>query len=266
MTIQYALISPTKFLDRVSSLGDIHLVLAHLVLRDEAYREYYKNETKYKILDNGAFELRTPLSTEEILKAAELIGADEVVAPDVFLDAEASFNLTSMFTTKVKVLSKEPVTFKVMGVPHGNTFFSWLECFQRLYHHSRIDTIGIGYQSCKVFSSVWPDAKSLSTIRANLVKALTTHFTEKPIHLLGGGSNPIEVLQYKNIPTVRSIDTSFPFLCGQHGIQMDPRLGAERPDNATLDLTCEELTPFQLRLILDNVQVMYGWRGLGRQN
>lgn len=263
--IQLGIISPPAFLNTISSQGDIHLVLAHMVLSNPSYREFYKNEKKYKILDNGAFELRQPLSTRDIIEAAELIGADEVVAPDMFDDGEKSYDLTKSFGTSVRVLSHpKEHNFKIMGVPHGKDFIEWLECFRKLYDNAHIDVIGIGYQSCRVFRHMWPHEKSLSLIRSNLVHTLSSRFTHKPIHLLGGGSNPIEILQYEGMSNVRSIDTCFPFLCGQNGIWFSETTGAERPAQATLDLTVDKLSDYQLEVVNANINVMKRWIQLGK--
>ncbi len=265
--LQLALIAPPALLGKVVVKGDMHLVLAHMVHQSKEYREFYKNEKKYKILDNGAFELHRPMATEQLLEAADMVSADEVVAPDVFDNGEKTYDATRSFLMKTKTLDpvfkKKEHKFKIMAVPHGRDFIDWLDCFRRFYEEPHIDVIGVGYLSCKVFSSIWPGTH-LSILRSNLVKILAYQFPDKPIHLLGGGSNPIEILQYDGIKQVRSLDTCFPFLCGQHGIWFSDTTGAERPVNTRLDMSIATLSDHQLDAVAHNINIMRRWIDLGR--
>lgn len=263
--LKLAFITPTNYLETVAARGDIHLVLAHLVLKDEKYREFYKNSKTYKILDNGAFELGQPMHIEDILKAAEMIGADEVVAPDVFNDGRRTLEAVHNFTMQVKTLlpafKKIEHKFKIMAVPHGKNFLDWLKCFEELYLDDRIDVIGIGYKSCKVFTMLFSTRDyDLSTTRTIIVNRLTQLFPKKTIHLLGGGTNANEVEMYKYYPQVRSMDTCFPFLCGQHGVLFDKVNGAERPEKyRELDFNTKDLTSSQLKDVIYNCDMMLDW-------
>lgn len=57
--IDFCHISPTKYLSRYAPYNGAHLILAHLVESDPAYRDFYANlnDDKYKIMDNSAFEM-----------------------------------------------------------------------------------------------------------------------------------------------------------------------------------------------------------------
>lgn len=258
-----AFICPTAYLDAVASKGDMHLVLAQHVLNNEAYREFYRKEEKYKILDNGAFELGHPLPLEDILQAAELIGAHEVVAPDVFRDGHKTIDAVNNFVCQVHALipafKRKEYHFKTMAVPHGKDFVDWFQCFQELYDNGRIDVIGVGYQSCKAMQALWPQELSLSALRVRLVKALTATFPNKPIHLLGGGTNPIEILHYKELSQVRSIDSKLPFVAGMMRQRFDSEIGWVRPGEPVLDFKMTDLDSQQTTNVDWNIGVMRMW-------
>lgn len=266
--MKFAFIAPSAYLDTVSSQGDMHLVLAQHVLGDPDYWRFYKKEEKYKILDNGAFELGHPMPVEEVLKAADMIGAHEVVAPDVFRDGEATIVSVNNFLYEIGLScnpnypkKKEPPTFKIMAVPHGKDFVDWFTCFQHFYNDARVHVIGISYQSCKALKPLWPLEISLSALRVRLIRALTTAFPDKTYHLLGGGTNPIEIVNYKEFPQVRSMDTKLPFVAGMMDQTFDPQTGWVRPGEPVLDFSFEGLTPDRLKKVFNNIGVIKKWAG-----
>lgn len=262
--MKVAFICPTMYLSTAATKGDLHLVLAQHVLNNSAYCEFYRNEEKYKILDNGAFELGHPMLVEDIVRASKMIGAHEVVAPDVFRDGKKTLDAVRNFVCQVKTLmylhdQTHNFDAKIMAVPHGKDFVDWFNCFQELYHDSSIDVIGIGYQSCKAMQPLWPTEQSLSALRVRLVKALTSTFPNKTIHLLGGGTNPIEILHYKEIPQVRSIDTKLPFVAGMMDQEFDPITGWVRPGEPVLDFSFEGMSRDQIFKVKRNIETMREW-------
>jgi hypothetical protein len=88
--MQLALEIPKQLLTEVSPVLDMDFALAHLVLQDEVYRNFYKAQRsagRFVIMDNGFHELGHPLSEAELWKAAELIRPSVVVSPDRLGDA-----------------------------------------------------------------------------------------------------------------------------------------------------------------------------------
>lgn len=261
--MKLAFITPTAYLSDIAAQGDMHLVLAQHVLNNEAYREFYRKESKYKILDNGAFELGHPLPLEEVLKAAEMINADEVVAPDVFCNGHKTLDAVNNFVAQVHTLipafKNKTYSFKTMAVPHGKDYVDWFKCFEALYNNDRIDVIGIGYQSCRTMKAIWPECKSASDLRIRLVTALTSTFSNKTIHLLGGGTNPVEIKRYKDIRQIRSIDSKLPFVAGQMRQTFDLQDGWERPGEPVLDFSFSDLDFDQKARVGHNISTMRMW-------
>lgn len=86
---------PTKHLEELSPLCDGDFALAHLVLQDEHYAEFYASQSKkgrLVVLDNSMHELKNPLSVPEILSAAERIRPSFVVAPDKLGDPKFTYD------------------------------------------------------------------------------------------------------------------------------------------------------------------------------
>ena len=80
--IKLACEMPTSMLTKLERYMDIDFVLAHEVLQNKAYREYFKKSRRLCILDNSVHELGEPLPIFDLVKAANMIDADWVVAPD----------------------------------------------------------------------------------------------------------------------------------------------------------------------------------------
>lgn len=75
---------PTSKLNSWAKLADLDFVLAHKVLEDRHYAEYFASRplTRELILDNSMHELGSPLTVEELCEAAHRCRADYVVTPD----------------------------------------------------------------------------------------------------------------------------------------------------------------------------------------
>lgn len=84
--IDFCHIAPTRHLDLVKG-RPAHLVLAHLIEEDEAYVDFYKNETGTIIMDNSAFEMykqgKPMLSSDKLIDLANKLGnVDYIVMTD----------------------------------------------------------------------------------------------------------------------------------------------------------------------------------------
>ena len=83
--IDFCHIVPTPHLDLVKR-REVHLVLAHLIEEDEAYRDFYNKSGAMLIMDNSAFEMykrEQPMyPTEKLIDMANKVGASYVVMSD----------------------------------------------------------------------------------------------------------------------------------------------------------------------------------------
>lgn len=197
----------------------MQMFLTHLVLSNETYRQFAKEYTGFKILDNSIIELGEAASIEKVLEAAEMIEADEIILPDVFQNCDETLKAVSM---SLKYLRENNLIGKygLMAVAQGRTPEDWERCFSVLDEMSEIHTIGIP----KILAKIRPGGRpSFEHYWVN---------SKKDIHLLGLYYTFSELFDYKNPGKIRSCDTcQFAFL-------IKNRLGcySVRPDGFTVDL------------------------------
>ena len=241
MIISYEI--PTPHLKDLGHYNNYSFCLAHLALQDRAYVDYYKNAPGYKVVDNSIFELAHPLPYADVIKAADILHADEVVSPDSFQNGPKTIKATEDF---LKFFTAANLTgkYKVMGVVQGSNIPSWVKCFQWMDKNPLINVIGLSYVGCASF------ANDPMNSRIQAVKYAVDHIKPtKPIHLLGIGGNPLEVFLQKTFPQVRSCDTSIPVVDGYYNAKYDVKKGSsilpknKRPaDYFNITMTNSQLT------------------------
>ena len=79
---QFCIITPTAYLEKYASQSSMHLVLAHLVDKDDTYAEFYAGRNEFKIMDNGAFELGCSYNPDMLVELGQKCKADAIVLPD----------------------------------------------------------------------------------------------------------------------------------------------------------------------------------------
>ena len=212
--MKVAIIAPIPHL-KYTQLGTMHMALAHLVLKSSAYSQFYKNESMFKILDNGTFE-GEPIPFEKVLTIAELINAQEIVLPDIMYDSKQTVQLAD--NTMGLLMKKGLLTkYRWLGVVQGRTEEEWWDCFHYFNHHPHISTIGINKLST-------PLAFGGTTANARL--HVTKYLEEegyvkqnKAYHLLGGSYEIVREV-HSHPSWVRSIDSSAPIIYGGKGISL----------------------------------------------
>lgn len=207
------------------------MFLTHLILKDKAYRDMAKNHKGYKILDNSLIELDGAMSMKDVLAAADLIEADEVVLPDVFVDGEATIKSTTEALEKYK---EELKNYKTMAVVHGETVDEWLRTFHIFSARPDIDVLGIPKVMQEQFTEYGQPG------RPRLLSKVID-LTDKDIHLLGLWSSFDELRYYgDDLKRIRSMDTSLPSL-----LELNKRsIFSEREDcdQQTIDLERDKIS------------------------
>jgi hypothetical protein len=132
--IKLSLEIPTKHLDQLSQYTDLDFPIAHLVLEDKLYREFYHERVARGhtvLLDNGLFELDQPLDTDTIIQAAKLLCFEHqkpiIIAPDYYCEKDRT--CSDSFKMLREGLS---YGFKVGCVPQGKTYAEVIECYREL--------------------------------------------------------------------------------------------------------------------------------------
>lgn len=246
---------PTKYLKTLGEHNDYNFTLAHLVGDDE-YLTYYRENNKYTICDNSAFELSKPLDAPQVIHAAKLFKAEEVIAPDSFGSGSETIRTTNEF---IKYLedSNNLGKFRVMGVVQGANVPDWVNCFVHMRDNPHIDVIGFSYVGCKSFA---PDISAARVGAVRLATADGAGNLKKNIHLLGMGGNPIELKLQKDVEMVRSCDTSLPIVQGLFNNKLDKISGLIGPKLSRPENYFEtNVTAEQMATIIHNISTMKEW-------
>lgn len=188
-----------------------HMCLAQLVLKDPAYASFYRRmseEGKFVLLDNGAAE-GEELSLEEVLKAAELVNAAEIILPDVLFEGKTSFekSISAYFNL---LEYKDEKGIRLMFVPQGRSFSEWYNYAMLAFKYEGIDDIGVP----KHLSITFADKEARFTAVHALDKEIRARECyDKRIHLLGCNESPKELkVLMKASPFIRGCDTVAPYL------------------------------------------------------
>ena len=219
--MKIAVIAPTSML-KMCDGRDCHLVLAHRVLQDKEYAHFYRLQKGYKILDNSLMENgHTALPLAQVLEAAKLINADEVVIPDAFRDARGTLELAARNFEWLRQTDQMHL-YKWAVVAHGQTPAEWKACYSELVTNTSwpVSVVHIP----KVMDELWPGG------RCGLLHWLERTFQYamyKEHHLLGIWTNPLEILQVSGLTWIRSCDTALPVQAGLQGIRFDPNFGLD---------------------------------------
>lgn len=116
---------PTCRLAEWSPLADMDFLLAHQVLQDQDYADFFLNRPKGRevLLDNSYHELGYTLPIVDLMDAAERVNADYVIAPDDVNDPD--FTIESFKTMRARFQDQDvPSKIAVVwtGFSNGSTY------------------------------------------------------------------------------------------------------------------------------------------------
>lgn len=210
----------------------MHMYLTHLVEKYPCYVRTARAAGGYKILDNSLMELGEAMTIERVLDAAEEIGADEIILPDVFQDGRGTIDAIdkALGTIGSRYMGKSP--FKLMAVVQGKDFLEWSQCYEELLARSEIDVMGIP----KVCAKMLPGG------RPEVMRNRKCGLRKKPHHLLGLWYSVSELSEYDQPELIRSCDTVLASFVAKHNLGP---FGV-RPDGFTVDLENDVIDPNRL--------------------
>lgn len=249
---------PTCKLSEWASLSDLDFVLAHTVLADKEYAEFFKNRPQGRelILDNSYHELGVPLEMSDLLEAAIRCRADYVIAPDRVGDLQ--FN-REQFKAAQKVLSGFRLAVVMTGTPSsqiqgGLQLFYYVERENFLFDVREADMLCCTFKEPERWS--WYNQSAMAT-------------RWKRVHLLGC-AELTELQLWRNLAqgTGRqfSIDTGKALKWALRGKKLDElesvRLNVHTTTQGLPSVSSQELldtkviTPEQEELFKHNVKVL----------
>lgn len=207
----------------------MHMFLTHMVEKYPAYTEAARNAPGYKILDNSLIELGGAVDLKRVVKAAEYIGADEIILPDVFQDGPATIKAVQSAIDELnKMYPNRSWPFKLQAVAQGKDEKEWYECYQELLAMPDVDVIGVP----KVLAKMHPEG------RPHFVNELC-NLKAKPHHLLGMWYSMSELREYHHPEQIRSCDTVLLGYLLKHNLNF----WGVRPDGYTLNLE-KDVVPY----------------------
>ncbi len=206
-------ILPTEFIDKKEfNISNNQLVLIHLVENDNFYMKKcleWKKLGNTLIADNGFYELKGNMRTEELVKRANLIQADMLVFPDTAMKINFKFILQK----GIKKIRELGYKGKIAGLVYADnqSFVKDMEQFKILNDVKEIDLICIPYAFNKDFEMRRPDFLKLvdNEIKNNDLKI------NKNVHLFGMNSlkNLEKEIKYN---WVSSVDSTICFKMGYY--------------------------------------------------
>lgn len=194
-----------------------YFALAQFVLKYPHYADFYKQKSRegsFVVLDNGAAE-GSLVSDNELLEAIHMINPSEVIAPDVFYQAQPTLQRLETF---LQLLRDNKIDVPVQAVPQGSCMKEWLDSYEEMTNNKLVATIGLSkFGMVKCFKEQ-THSDLVSVNRQYCIEYLTQHdMLKKPMHLLGM-QTPFEYVKYRGNNFVRSTDSCLPVLTAVKGI------------------------------------------------
>lgn len=213
-------------------------------------------------MDNSLMELGAAADVDKVIEAANMVGASEIVLPDVFTNREATQKILDQ--TFERILSGDcnvsngiSTVNKFMVVPQGESLGEWFECYEYLMTRwgKHFHSIGIPKVTHTFKTQNFRFGRvQLASILESSGMVSSTH----EYHALGCWDNPFEIESLSKFRWIRGIDTVLPVLAGRLGIAFDPDRGMmfDRP-KVSLSL-CEFDDPNPV-ITGHNVSCMLRW-------
>lgn len=205
---------PIKYL-HMSSLFDFDFVIASTCASHPDYFNYFTSQKRerFMILDNGAFETGQAMPDQEYIALARKLLPNILVVPDVYKNNVATGTRAINFLNTWK---QNPIDgVELMGVLQGDQ------------PHILDAMIEVIYKDLKWLSL--PYATGLD--RFQFLKA-RPHIQN--VHILGLPT-VIEAIALREIPSVKSIDSSIPVKCTVEKKYMDMVFSANKYAHPTTD-------------------------------
>jgi len=223
MTARYSPVAPPHLLWQLHKEGLLNsylLFLAHDVLEQpEPYERLAtlmktqepSKEEVFFMMDNSVIELGAPMPIARVLEAAEIVGADVVMTPDILHDRDATLRLS---------LEAAPIIqdagFELMRIPQGKNYVELCRCIDLMMHDlpPPLESGGCYYWGIPRWI-----ASALGT-RRHIVEYIADRYGNCKIHLLGMSRNVVDDLECTSHPQVIGIDSANPCVAGHLGVEL----------------------------------------------
>ncbi len=233
---------PTSLLEFVQPMADFDWILAHLVLQDEKYAHFYAESFRFKVLDNSVNELLNPVSLKDLVTAAKIVSPNVVVSPDILGDSVRTLD-------SLKEIQKYFSVDEILPVLQGKTLNGIVGC-SGLIKSLGYNKVAVPYDiGCERFDSL----QHMAFMRKAVISQILDMFEE--IHLLGLTTLE-ELVFYKGVTQIKSLDTGSPVLHGLKGIEygkgdLIPKTipTVIRMDNTTPSISALDLIRYNIKFL-----------------
>lgn len=239
-----AIISPVKCLE-LSTLviPGLHMVLPEGLVLSEDYIRFYHDAEGYKILDNGIVEGRQYTGTE-LHHMAYQVGADCIVIPDLFRNADATIRMARDFRRHCNP------ELDYMAVLQGLDLRDVMRCLNHFSEQEWITHIGLPRILCDFH-------KMQRVILIEMIRKEQEKGNYHPfkIHALGASPWIREVISLRDVGC-DSMDTSLPVVFGLEGYGLSHEYVSRKPDFMEQDVDRNSL---RWRVLIDNCVTYLKW-------
>lgn len=196
-------ILPNNCINEKMPRQKFELYLTHKILEDPDKFAFLGQEKDcaYKILDNSACELGEGMDFDKVLQAAEIIGADEIVLPDI---RQGSYSLSKTLEALVNI-DADNIPYKLAAVVQGATVEEVLQCAEQILVLKNVATIMLPKWYTTLDSTNGLGRINLTHSICATMKRLGV---VKDIHWLGLGTGIRELISPAS-DFVRSVDTGY---------------------------------------------------------
>lgn len=261
MKPSFCYIAPTSYL-QYTTVSKTHLVLAHLVDRDETYANFYHTLSEqdpdvFIMMDNSAYELKEPYSPSTLLTLARKCGAHAVVLPDYpFQESAVTIRAAEQFIPIFKDAGLK--TFFVPQSKRGE-LSDWVAGYEWAAGNDDIDIIGMSILGIPNAMPHVEPAFARVVATELLIDAGVFNFN-KHHHYLGLNSGPaLEIPSLLRSKALTTVDSSGPIwtaiLGHEYTINADSYLAVRKPTQPVdFDIALSKDAHTQLR-VLHNINM-----------
>ena len=230
------------------TINDQYFMALSYAVEAPEYAKFFKAralEGAYVILDNSSVEVGDPGDFNDYLDKAIAISATEVMLPDIFRNAGATYDASRRALTLLA--NRTLYNPNVMIIPQGVSVTVWMQNAKELIDLVLPYTEAIGAKLTVGVSARYTDlfGGTRSVVFAYNLRGL-------PVHFLGCYANPAEEIRpFIDYRRLRSVDSSFPCVYTKVSMKTTiPNLAMPRP-MTRLNLTDDYYDPELLRHNID---------------
>ncbi|MGH3940392.1 MAG: hypothetical protein ACRDTG_17505 [Pseudonocardiaceae bacterium] len=254
-SINVSVIAPAAYLRHfvAQSPATVHHVAAQRLLRDPAYRAFFREEAQLGakiIVDNGVFDLGESLCPADLLRAARAVNAEEIILPDVMHDGPGTMRASDRAAAELRELSDE---FRLCAVVHAADDTEWHRCYDHFVSSDYVGAIALPASRRK------DPTEALSKNRVAATRYLEDRGLVDPrlvYRLLGlGRSGHLELFEQRDHEWIASVDCAAPVILGSMGIRMHPHGPYEKIPTPRVDAV-KEIETARFPLIRDNISAV----------